>query len=471
MFGKKNNILNFEKNSKFAERVLLLSFPSALVFILLICLHLLTAPMAIMSYAVIIMFNVILLFPMTFELQRLRSYISSLASNDGVDIKDMVLSEQESQEIATAINQMHRFWVEKTDILTAQTMSDAAVLDTLPDPLLIIDKKQNVVGANLSARNLFGADISDKNVEMIFSSDAVRKAVNSVLSKDTDSENLVFYLDEKNKRKAYAHIKQLPWFSTAQSEAVIAVYDLSKVTKLEKMQSDFVANASHELRTPLSVISGFIETLQTTAKDDEAAREMFLKIMKEQADYMAQLIENLLSLSRIEMSSAPKPEEIIDLKDVLCDVVNSLQVKLSGKNMKIVPQYLTENTVAAADYAQMKQVMQNLIDNAIKYGNENSDIVVEFADSKKIPQARDFAVDDGEALSFSIINQGEVIKREQLDRLTERFYRLQTHRDKNIKGTGLGLSIVKQIIMRHMGNMEISSDKRKGTSFKVYIPR
>ena len=460
----------FEKNSEFVERVLLLSVPSALVFIVLVAIKILTAPMAIMSYSAIISFNIVLLFPITFELQRLKTYISSLASDEDIDVKDMMLSEQEAKEIATAINKVHKFWVKKNDALTAQTMSDAAVLDTLPDPIMIINKKQDIVGANISAINLFGEDIKRKNVADVFENEALKKAVASVVSRQTDSENLVFYLGEKDRRKMYAHIKQLPWFSTGQSEAVISLYDLSKVMKLEKIQSDFVANASHELRTPLSIISGFIETLQTTAHDDPHAPDMFLPIMKDQADYMSTLIENLLSLSRIEMSDNEKPKDKVDFIEIIHETRNSLFLKMKNKNMNLKIVQNTDETEAPADFSQMKQVMHNLVDNAIKYGDENTDIIVTVDMEEKIPQAPDFEVAEGKAISISINNKGEVIKKENLERLTERFYRLQTHRDKNIKGTGLGLAIVKHIIMRHLGNLVISSDKKKGTTFKFYIP-
>jgi len=448
-----------------------LSLPPAFVFMMLVFLHIISASMAIMSYATIILFDVIMLLPISFEMQRIRNYITSLSTGNEIDVKDMMLNEQDSRQIATAINQLHRFWSEKNDKLTAQTMSDAAVLDTLPDPIVIINKKQNVVGANLQARNIFGDEMAGKNVRDLFSSEVLLKGISAVIDKETDSENLVFYLDDEENRKMYAHIKQLPWFSNGQSEVVISIYDLSKVVKLEKAQSDFVANASHELRTPLSVISGFIETLQTSAKNDDKARDMFLKIMKEQADYMSLLIENLLSLSRIEMSDAPKPTEFVNVEDLIPDVKNALVQKLKSKNMQLNVINKTAGATAVADASQIKQVLQNLVDNAIKYGDENSDISITISEEDKIPAARDFETEEGPALVVSVNNKGEPIKKEQIERLTERFYRLQAHRDKNIKGTGLGLSIVKHIIMRHKGNLVITSDKRHGTSFNVYLPK
>ena len=307
MFGKHSRIFNIEKNTQFVDRVLFLSLPSALVFIMLVALRLITPTLAVISYATIIFFNIVFLFPITFELQQLKKYITTLSRGEDFDEKLMTLSEKEAKEIVDAVNAMHQFWAHKTDVLEAQTMSDTAVLDSLPDPILMIDRAGNILGANLSARNLLGNNITEKNVEAIFKANNFIEAVSKVLNKQSKAENLIFYAPAASKKedpqKLYAHIKQLPWLSKGRAVAVISLYDMTKAMKIEKMQSDFVANASHELRTPLSIISGFIETLQTSAKDDEEAREKFLKIMSEQAEYMSALIENLLSLSKIEINA------------------------------------------------------------------------------------------------------------------------------------------------------------------------
>ena len=316
MFHKgRSKLFEIEKDTNFANRILALSMPSALVFIMLVALKLLPAGIAVMAYASIILFNIVWLFPITFELQQIRKYIFRLAKEENYTGEKFDLTENDTREIVDAVNEMHRFWTEKAEKLEAQTISDTAVLDTLPDPILMIDRKGNILGANISARNLLGDNITDRKVEEIFSSNNFINAVARVLNKESESENLIFYVNRGSNRKdedaqkLYAHIKQLPWISKGRAVAVISLYDFAKATKIEKMQSDFVANASHELRTPLSVISGFIETLQTTAKDDENARAAFLKIMSEQASYMSLLIENLLSLSKIEMTQDQAPEE------------------------------------------------------------------------------------------------------------------------------------------------------------------
>ena len=253
--------VNIEKNNRFVDRVLILSVPAALVLVFLAVLDIISPLLAVFSYAAIVMFNLIFLLPVTVELQQLRRYISSLASGGEVRDDAVALSESETKEIVRAVNAMHRFWTQKADSLEAQSISDAAVLDTLPDPIMMIDRAGNIIGANLSSRALFGENITDKNIDHLIESNNFVEAVSRVLKKESESENLIFYTQKPFSQKLYAHIKSLPWQSKGRAVAVISLYDMTKSMRIEKMQSDFVANASHELRTPLAIISGFIETL------------------------------------------------------------------------------------------------------------------------------------------------------------------------------------------------------------------
>ena len=165
MFKRSSNYYKFEKNNKFADRVLVLSLPSAMVFIMLVALRLLAPSMAVISYATIILFNVVFLLPITFELQQLKNYVKNVSRGEVPGEGSIELSEKDAKEIVEAVNAMHRFWAAKTDTLEAQTISDTAVLDTLPDPIMMIDRAGNVIGANLSSRTLFGKEITDKYIE------------------------------------------------------------------------------------------------------------------------------------------------------------------------------------------------------------------------------------------------------------------------------------------------------------------
>lgn len=467
-FGKK--FLDFEKNNRFIQRVLFLSIPTAFIFILLVAVDLMSMVMAIVSFTSIIIFNIILLFPITFEMQQVKKYIENLASGQNVEDYNMKLSEKDSQAIVEAVNAMHSFWAQKNDILEAQTISDTAVLDSLPDPIMMIDRSGNILGANLSARTLFGKNITNKNVDKLFNSNNFIEAVSRVLKKESTSENLIFYVKQPNQQKLYAHIKQLPWLSKGRAVAVISIYDMTKALKIEKMQSDFVANASHELRTPLAIISGFIETLQTSAHDDEKARDHFLAIMKDQAEYMSALIENLLSLSRIELNQDQRPSEKADVEKLIDEVKLALDHKAQEREMNIVVEKEAHLPEITADKAQVKQIIQNLTDNALKYGTAKTDITISVHRANHVPPSKSYKVAEGEALAISVNNKGHKISPEDLARLTERFFRLQEHKDLNIKGTGLGLSIAKQIILRHRGNLTVSSTTYQGTTFTIYLP-
>jgi len=464
---KKIGMFEIEKDSSFSARVLVLSLPAAIVFLILSGFGFLAPIYAVLSYIFIVLFNMIFLSPITIELQRLKKYINKLAEGD--DVESMNLSEQEAKEIADAVNSMHRFWMAKTDALEAEAISDAAVLDTLPDPILMIDRSGNILGANLSARKLFDDDLTERNIDQVFKSNNFINAVQKVLKKESESENLIFYTPIQ-KQKIYAHIKPLPWFSKGRAVAVISLYDLSKAAKIEKLQSDFVANASHELRTPLSIISGFIETLQTTAKDDEAAREQFLAIMGQQAAFMSDLIENLLSLSKIEMSQDEPLLQKADISKITDEVISALQLKAEERGMHLVIEQPSKLPKITADASQMKQLIQNLTDNAIKYGAAGSNVSILIKEVESIPASKTFNVAEGKAISLAVNNKGPKMAVEDLSRLTERFYRLQAHKDLNIKGTGLGLAIAKQIIMRHHGNLTVSSSNKNGTTFTVYLP-
>lgn len=469
MLKNMKRLLGLEKDSSFSTRVIILSLPSAVVFILLSMLNIVSPWISFLCYVIIILFNMFSLLPLSYEMQSLKQYIYSLAG-DEKNNPDLKLSEQDAKKIAEAVNSIHRFWASKAESLEAQTMSDAAVLDTLPDPILMLDGEGAVTGSNLSARNLLGEDIVGRNIDSIFNVNIFVASVEKVLKGKSESESLVFHAGGKINKRIYAHITKLPWYSKGRAVAVVSLYDISKAMSLEKMQSDFVANASHELRTPLSVISGFIETLQTSAKDDADAREAFLNIMKEQADYMSSLIENLLSLSRLEMAQDKELKDKVNISETIDDVTEALKIKAfqHSVNLKVSEQGRIPKIIG--DKQEIHQILQNLLDNAIKYAQENSEVTIDIKTVAEIPAGNGQNVATGKAVSIAFNNKGPKIAKEDLARLTEKFYRMQIHKDMKIRGTGLGLAIAKQIIRHHHGNLTVTSTTYNGTTFTVYLP-
>lgn len=464
------SLLYFERDTQFTKRVLILSLPSAVLFLTLTGLNLLSPLISLLCYMIIILFNMFSLFPISYELQSLRRYIYSLANDQAPDPQMVNLSEQDAQELATAINSIHKFWKSQTDSLKIQTMSDAAVLDTLPDPILTLDSQGNITNCNQAARNMLGNDILSHNLDSYFSTNIFISSVTKVLKGKSRSESLIFHAPEYNNRPIYAHITRLPWETKGRTTAVVSLNDISKALSLEKMQSDFVANASHELKTPLSVISGFIETLQTTARDDAEARDAFLDIMKEQTEYMSALIEDLLSLSRLEMNQDKELKDKVDIKEVIDDIVQALKIKAFNRSLDLTIHEDKRIPKIVGDNQQIHQIVQNIIDNAIKYAQANSEISIEIKNVLQIPTAPGQNVAPGKAVSIAVNNKGPKIDKENLARLTEKFYRMPIHKDMKIKGTGLGLSIAKQIILHHHGNLTVNSTTYNGTTFTVYLP-
>lgn len=461
------HLKNSNVNRRFLVRVLILSLPLAAVFFGFAFLQYMTFRTALLCYLAVLFFNMFLLLPVSSELKTLRDYVVSLVQ--GEDNRVLDLSDKDVRDLAKSIGTLHKLWMSKTDTLEAQALSDAAVFDTLPDPILMLDNEGNITNLNLPARRLLGNKAISQNIDQLFSTNIFIASVEKVLKTKSESESVIFHAPEYGNRQIYAHISGLPRELRGRAAAVVSLYDISKALSLEKMQSDFVANASHELRTPLSVISGFIETLQTTAHDDADARDAFLAIMKEQTEYMSNLIEDLLSLSRLEMGQDKALKDKVDLHEVMDDVMQALKLKAFQHSVSVTINELNRIPKIIGDNQQIHQIVQNLLDNAIKYAPENSAVNVELKTVPEIPSAGQ-NVAAGRAVSIAFNNKGQKINKDDLARLTEKFYRMQIHKDMKIKGTGLGLAIAKQIILHHRGNLTVTSTTYNGNTFTVYLP-
>jgi two-component system phosphate regulon sensor histidine kinase PhoR len=232
------------------------------------------------------------------------------------------------------------------------------------------------------------------------------------------------------------------------------------------MRADFVANASHELRTPLSSLSGFIETLRGHAKDDAAARERFLGIMQDQAQRMRRLIDDLLSLSRIELNEHIAPAKTVDLKTVALDIIDAFQPLARERSIALKLKAEPGLPVVIGERDELVQVLQNLVDNAVKYAHAGTE--VEIALGTGTPAGLPDLV--GPTCHIAVSDHSDGIAREHIPRLTERFYRVDVKQSRERGGTGLGLAIVKHIVSRHRGRLHIRSDIAKGSVFTVILP-
>lgn len=465
---KNNQSIVSDPPYRFAQRVLMISFPTALVLLSFAAMDEIQPLSAILGFCMVVSFNILFTMPFLKNLQSLTQYTNTLAQMQNGPEPELPTLENaddndESAQIVHAINKMRSIWVTRAEQLEAQTLSDSAVLDSLPDPLLMLDRNGVINGANQAARALFGETVREKSLKELFYTPALITAADSVLSGESKKESLELVLGY---RTFSVKIELLPAAANEGAVAVLSLYDITAQKKLEQAQIDFVANASHELKTPLSILSGFIETLQTTARDDPKAQQEFLKIMQAQSARMAQLIQNLLSLSKIQMNEHDEVTEKVDVCEILKAVRLGLKEKAAKNNITLTLKPSAPESVILGDTGELTQVFQNLIDNAIKYAKEGSSVTItcrneENVDQKRIPYDRLFAV--------TVHNAGDPIPPELQPRLTERFFRVPSLKNK-AGGTGLGLAIVVQILKHHFGALKIQSSAEAGTNFTVYLP-
>ncbi len=408
-------------------------------------------------------------------------------------------------ELGEAVAEAGRAWTARRRELEAVVRANETILTSLPDPLILLDAGRRVVRANPAADALFGEPIGGRELMAVLRTPAFIEAVDAVLA-GGPGRVVEFSLAVPVERALSARIEPLSQRTADGTVCLVTLHDMTQIKRADQMRADFVANASHELRTPLSTLSGFIETLMGPAKDDAEAREKFLAIMHEQSGRMARLVGDLLSLSRIELNEHSPPSGTARLDRILGSVADILQLKARDKGMTILlgaplPGWAPPDGAAqaeggeagagrladlpevAGDADELAQLFQNLIDNAIKYGRAGSAIRVSgwVARGDGPPTSRPGERGSERAtrlsgrrprlgVAIAIADEGEGIAREHLPRLTERFYRIDSARSRDLGGTGLGLAIVKHIVNRHRGGLQIESQPGRGSVFTVLLP-
>ncbi|HXW24049.1 MAG TPA: ATP-binding protein [Xanthobacteraceae bacterium] len=340
-----------------------------------------------------------------------------------------------------------------------------AVIAGLPDPVIVLDREGRVLAFNAHAglmapalRRGEPASLALRVPEMV---EAIRRAAAA-----NEPQRVEFFERVPVDRWFAGCVMPVELAGAApgfeRGLVLVSVQDLTPLRRVEEMRADFVANASHELRTPLASLSGFIDTLQGPAREDPAARERFIAIMKDQARRMARLIDDLLSLSRIELNAHVHPQTSADAVSVVRQVADALQVLARERGVTLAIKAPPEPLVVLGDRDELTRVFENLIENALKYGGSGKrvDIVLERG------EAADGA---GEAV-IAVRDYGAGIAAEHLPRLTERFYRVDVGHSRAEGGTGLGLALVKHILNRHRGRLQIESTLGQGATFTVRLP-
>lgn len=343
-----------------------------------------------------------------------------------------------------------------------------AVLASLPEPLLLLDDDKLVVRLNPAARELFGERLLGRDVSTLLRDPALVEAIDRTLEEGLE-QVVPFVQIGKVERQLTVRVARLSRPSVENATVVVTFNDITALKRAEQLRADFVANASHELRTPLSSLIGFLETLRGPAADDAEARERFLAIMHQQALRMSRLVSDLMSLSRIEMEEHRPPTDRVRLDEVLRSVVNGLEMKAEGRKVALDCRFDAPLTVLGEE-DEIAQVFQNLVDNAIKYGKPGSKVTIEAALVTGGATRKGRRL-ESPTVAVSVLDEGEGIAREHLPRLTERFYRVDPARSRELGGTGLGLAIVKHLVNRHRGMLEVESEIGRGSRFSVYLPQ
>ncbi|MBV8763662.1 MAG: phosphate regulon sensor histidine kinase PhoR [Hyphomicrobiales bacterium] len=356
----------------------------------------------------------------------------------------------------------HRIAAERARSHETARAGIQAVMSGIADPVVVLDSRGNVTMFNAQAKAALPQLVIGRSFSFAVRSPEVVGAVDSVLRDGTVAET---EFHEKVPVERSFEVRATPVRidaalgadASGAIEIVMLFRDVTAARRLERMRADFVANASHELRTPLASLYGFIETIEGPAKNDPSAQARFLAIMREQARRMSRLIDDLLSLSRIELKEHVQPTEEVRLDSVLSEVVDTLTPLAQECRTKIEVEGLNR-VLVTGDRDELIRVFENLIENAVKYGQSGGRVEVSIADSER-------------AVSVTVRDYGPGIAPEDLPRLTERFYRVDVVESRQKGGTGLGLALVKHILNRHKARLLVRSELGAGATFEVVFPK
>lgn len=337
-----------------------------------------------------------------------------------------------------------------------------SMLEGLTQPLLLVGSDERVWAANGAAREMLGTAIDGRHYVTVLRQPGLIDAIEGVL-RHRQPMQARFTLSGVT-RESIFNVVVSPVGGEGLRGVLVSFHDTSDAEQIGQMRRDFVANVSHELRTPLTALLGFIETLKGAARDDANARDRFLTIMEREAERMNRLVHDLLSLSRVEAEERVRPTARVDLAALVQSSVAALKPMATVAGVAIEVTGAEAPISIQADPDQLTQVFNNLIENAVKYGGAGKQVTVALHRVDRDPALR------GPALYIDVIDRGEGIDAIHIPRLTERFYRVDTHRSREKGGTGLGLAIVKHIVNRHRGRFRIESEKGEGSRFSVVLP-
>ncbi len=452
-----------------AGLALALSTPGGIAIAGLFALGFLDGAAAIIAAAAMLALAALMAIPLVLSLARARAAIDRLGPDaapgeavaPGYRNRRLSLA---ARVIWPAVLRLRRSWREHAAQAEARLAAAEAVIAAVPDPLIMIDRQRRIVRSNAAAAQFVGPGAQPRDLAAALRNPVLLAAADAVL-RGEPIRSVEFALSgpiERVLRAQFAGIANGPNHGPALdgAAAILTLHDVTALKRSEQMRADFIANAGHELKTPLATLIGFIETLLGPAHDDVAARERFLGIMREQAQRMARLVDDLLSLSLIELNEHVAPTGRVALAPVIDEVARGLELRAAERDIRILRALPADLPEVQGDRDELAQIFQNLIDNAVKYGRPHSDVTVTGGTGSAAAT---------ELVRVAIADQGDGIPSEHLPRLTERFYRVDTARSRELGGTGLGLAIVKHILNRHRGRLDIASEVGQGSTFTVWL--
>lgn len=447
--------------------LIILSIPVLVVFLVLFLNDEIGLVHFLLGYGFVLLLSGIMVQPILSNLAALTAYVRDLSEDKKTKAPDLGLLNI-SSDLSSALVHLQRNWHDKKQQMESIITEREILVDTLPDMLIMTDEELRIVRTNRAARMMFGQNLAGKHLSDIFESDVLINSVITVVE-SLKGHEVDFHIAEPEPRDIHAIIERFPIASKGGMAVIITLNDITQLKRIQKMRADFVANASHEIRTPLTSIVGLIELLQGPAKDDPEAHPKFLGMMSEQSERMKNLITDLLSLSKIEMNAHTIPTNMVDIVRVVKQEKDHFEWAAKQKGITINIDANDNLPKVRGEENELKQVLHNLIGNAIKYGDRDSEVIVSLRVTSDLPRDSNF-VKTKRVLQITVRDEGEGIPKEHLPRLTERFYRVDSARTRKVGGTGLGLAIVKHILQRHRAVMRVESVVGEGSSFHVYLP-
>lgn len=442
---QKKKVQNF---SRILGRIAVFTVPSAIVLIILVLFGKISWWAASLYFFAILLVISIITLRSYHELEKFIDYLRDMANGIEKELPRFHKGLFSPNRLVNAFLRVKKDWAN-------QIVSDSWILQNLALPLLLLNEKKEIVFMNQLAESYFSKSALNKVVTECFSDNKLSKAIETVFDKKRESEKLLL----KYKRLTFRIlIHRLPAKSKTGGVLILTFQDITAFQKLQQQQSDFFANASHELKTPLSIISGFTETLQSTAKTDPEAREEFLEIIANQTTKMNLIVQQLLDLSHLERTELVC--EKVSVHSLLTKVLETMNATAYQLQKKCFLLPFPDKFFVNGNTFELQHLFQNLIDNALKYGTSDVTVSVQQVAAKKYPAE----------ICIRVHNFGNPISAADKKLLFNRFYRAPLAKNQNPNGSGIGLSLVQKIACRHNANISLSSGTKKGTTFSVFLP-